>query len=170
MTDATPRPDPEIDEMIPEAPKKRLTRRELEKRRMFLRSVGAGVTLVGLSLVGYFPVLKQLFDRLRPPKAGTKTASTPTKPAEPAMQWDTLNKGDDPGEGADEEMAEMNLLDGVDVRPETLVNLDTLVPYNPSNTFEHDLIHTKIEISFDWAQKRANGKATLTMRPWFYPM
>ena len=69
MTDATPTPDPEIDEMIPEAPKKRLTRRELEKRRMFLRSVGAGVTLVGLSLVGYFPVLKQLLDRLRPPGA-----------------------------------------------------------------------------------------------------
>lgn len=103
------------------------------------------------------------------PKAGVKTASTPTLPAEPSIQWDTLNKGIDPGEGAEEEMEEMSLLEGVDVRPEAPVNLDTLAPYNPSNTFEHDLLHTKIEISFDWAQKRANGKAVLTMRPWFYP-
>lgn len=104
------------------------------------------------------------------PKAGVKTASNPTKPAEPAIQWDTLNKGEDPGESAEgEEMQEINLLNGVDVQPEAAANLDTLPPYNPSHTFEHDLIHTKIEIAFDWANKRANGKATLTLRPWFYP-
>ncbi|MBL8791989.1 MAG: 4Fe-4S dicluster domain-containing protein [Rhizobiales bacterium] len=67
MTDE--RPDPDVDEMVPQAPRKRLTRRELEKRRMLLRSVGAGVTLLGLSFVGYFPILKQLFERLRPPGA-----------------------------------------------------------------------------------------------------
>ena len=56
---------------VPEAPepKKRLSRRELERRRMMLRSVGAGVTLIALSLLGYFPILKKLFDRLRPPGA-----------------------------------------------------------------------------------------------------
>ena len=49
-----------------------------------------------------------------------------------------------------------------------MAGLDSLAPYNPSHTFEIDLIHTKLELSFDWAKKRANGKATLTMRPWFY--
>jgi ferredoxin-type protein NapG len=48
---------------------KRLTRRDLERRRMILRSLGAGLAVVGLSLVGYFPILKNLFDRLRPPGA-----------------------------------------------------------------------------------------------------
>lgn len=51
------------------APKKKMSSRELEKRRMFLRSVGAGITMVGLSLVGYYPILKKLFNRLRPPGA-----------------------------------------------------------------------------------------------------
>ncbi len=55
--------------VLPQKPKQRLTRRELERRRMLLRSLGAGVAVVGLSLVGYFPILKQLFDRLRPPGA-----------------------------------------------------------------------------------------------------
>ena len=55
--------------VAPQKPKQRLTRRELERRRMLLRSLGAGVTVIGLSLVGYFPILRQLFDRLRPPGA-----------------------------------------------------------------------------------------------------
>ncbi len=55
--------------IAPQKPKQRLTRRELERRRMLLRSLGAGVAVVGLSLVGYFPILRQLFDRLRPPGA-----------------------------------------------------------------------------------------------------
>ncbi len=50
-------------------PKRRLTRRELERRRMLLRSLGAGAAVIGLSLVGWFPVARQLFDRLRPPGA-----------------------------------------------------------------------------------------------------
>ena len=99
------------------------------------------------------------------PKTGQTTASTPPQPAsEPA--WDTLGKptmGDETVEVPTEYS-----LEGVDVRPTDPVRLDTLAPYNPSHTFEHDLIHTKIEISFDWVKKRANGKATLTLRPWFY--
>lgn len=49
--------------------KKRLTRRELERRRMIMRSLGAGVAMVTASLVGFYPVLSRLFDRLRPPGA-----------------------------------------------------------------------------------------------------
>ncbi|HRI60769.1 MAG TPA: M1 family aminopeptidase [Saprospiraceae bacterium] len=101
------------------------------------------------------------------PKTGTSTASTPTQPDQPAV-WDTMGK---PlmGEDEAEEPAEYSFMDEAEVTPDAAHLSDTLPPYNPSHTFEHDLIHTKIEISFDWPKKRANGKATLTMRPWFYP-
>ncbi|MBL7781443.1 MAG: DUF3458 domain-containing protein [Saprospiraceae bacterium] len=100
------------------------------------------------------------------PKSGTNMASTPTPAQEPAV-WDTMGKpvmGDEP----EEEPVEYAAFDEAEVRPEPAANPDTLAPYNPSHTFEHDLIHTKIEISFDWEKKRANATATLTLRPWFY--
>ena len=93
-------------------------------------------------------------------------ASTPTPAQEPAA-WDTMGKpvmGEEPAE----EPVEYAAFDEAEVRPEPATNPDTLAPYNPSHTFEHDLIHTKIEISFDWEKKRANATATLTLRPWFY--
>ena len=100
------------------------------------------------------------------PKTGPKIATTvPATPTEPAA-WDTLGK---PLTGEeDEEPAEYNLMDGAEITPEAAEQSDTLPPYNASHTFEHDLIHTKVELSFDWTKKRANGKATLTLRPWFY--
>lgn len=42
-------------------------------------------------------------------------------------------------------------------------------PYQASYARTHDLIHTKLEVSFDWEKQRLNGKATLTLRPYFYP-
>lgn len=99
------------------------------------------------------------------PKTGKQISSTPNPPDEPA-KWDSLGK---PITGEDEKPLEYNALDEVNVQPESESNPDSLAPYNASHTFEVDLIHTKIEISFDWAKKRANAKATLTMRPWFYP-
>lgn len=102
------------------------------------------------------------------PKTGTSTASTPPAEPTPPAVWDTMGKpisGEEEEEA--EEPAEYSIMDEADVMPEKQLS-DTLPPYNPSHTFEHDLIHTKIEISFDWPKKRANGKATLTMRPWFY--
>lgn len=41
--------------------------------------------------------------------------------------------------------------------------------YRAANTKLQDIIHTKLEVSFDWSTSRMNGKATLTMRPYFYP-
>lgn len=103
------------------------------------------------------------------PKTGSSTTSTPTLPEEPVV-WDTMGKplmGEEDEDMA-EEPVEYNFMDAAEVSPEDAALSDTLPPYNPSHTFEHDLIHTKIEISFDWPKKRANGRATLTMRPWFY--
>ena len=97
------------------------------------------------------------------PKNSSKmVVSAPAKAEEPS--FDTLRK---PAMG-DAEIEENRLLEGIDIKPESAVQSDTLGPYQPSHTFEHDLIHTKIEISFDWAKKRALGKTTLTLRPWFY--
>lgn len=41
--------------------------------------------------------------------------------------------------------------------------------YRASNTRSHDIIHTKLEVSFDWKLCRMNGKATILGKPYFYP-
>ncbi|MEI6020291.1 MAG: M1 family aminopeptidase [Bacteroidota bacterium] len=41
--------------------------------------------------------------------------------------------------------------------------------YRGSNERSSDLIHTKLEVSFDWNICRLNGKATLELKPYFYP-
>lgn len=41
--------------------------------------------------------------------------------------------------------------------------------YNSSRTLFADLIHTKLEVSFDWEKSRLKGKATITAKQHFYP-
>jgi len=43
-----------------------------------------------------------------------------------------------------------------------------LPEYSESPNRKHDLIHTKLDISFDWAKQNVIGKATLTLKPFFY--
>ncbi|MCB9316072.1 MAG: DUF3458 domain-containing protein [Lewinellaceae bacterium] len=106
------------------------------------------------------------------PKTADKTAAT-RNPAIPEqnVEWDTIGK---PLMGEDAEMdeeapEEYTFMDEAEVRPEAEPVSDTLPRYNASHTFEHDLIHTKLALSFDWEKKHAIGEATLTLRPWFYP-
>ena len=40
--------------------------------------------------------------------------------------------------------------------------------YNPSNTILTDLIHTKLQVSFNWEKSQLNGIATITAKPHFY--
>lgn len=42
-------------------------------------------------------------------------------------------------------------------------------PYRASRTLHHDLIHTRLEVSFDWEKHQLSGNATLELRPYFYP-
>ncbi len=45
----------------------------------------------------------------------------------------------------------------------------TLPVYNPSYHRKNDLIHTKLEVAFDWENQYLNGYAELTLQPIFYP-
>ncbi|MCX6294710.1 MAG: M1 family metallopeptidase [Bacteroidetes bacterium] len=58
------------------------------------------------------------------------------------------------------------------------VNLDTIqampksvepLQYQASRTQLNDIIHTKLDVSFDWAKQYLYGKATITVKPYFYP-
>jgi aminopeptidase N len=53
------------------------------------------------------------------------------------------------------------------VEPE--IELPTERPiYRETETILTDLIHTKLEVNFDWAKSRMNGIATITAKPHFY--
>ena len=41
--------------------------------------------------------------------------------------------------------------------------------YHASATKYIDLLHTKLEVNFDWEKQYMNGKATITFKPHFYP-
>ncbi len=40
-------------------------------------------------------------------------------------------------------------------------------PYRPSDTKYFDLLHTQLDVSFDWEHEELDGKAILTINPWF---
>lgn len=40
--------------------------------------------------------------------------------------------------------------------------------YNSSRTLQTDLVHTRLEVSFDWEHSRLNGKEILTAKQHFY--
>jgi aminopeptidase N len=43
------------------------------------------------------------------------------------------------------------------------------VRYQPAATKLHDLIHTKLEVKFDWQKEQLHGTATIQVKPHFYP-
>ena len=46
---------------------------------------------------------------------------------------------------------------------------EPILPYRASETRTMDLIHTKLELSFDWEKQWVIGKATLELKPYYYP-
>lgn len=40
--------------------------------------------------------------------------------------------------------------------------------YRAANTMAFDLIHTTLDVRFDWAKQQLSGKAELTLKPYFY--
>lgn len=66
-------------------------------------------------------------------------------------------------------------LDTINVTPEKskdqVADLPNELPiYNPSYKKEIDLIHTKLDIRFDWAKEELIGSAELTCKAYFYPV
>jgi aminopeptidase N len=57
--------------------------------------------------------------------------------------------------------------DKVEVDPN--LNAESRLDYNPSAERLTDLLHTKLEVRFDWAKRYMYGKATISARPYFYP-
>ena len=41
--------------------------------------------------------------------------------------------------------------------------------FHPAPTRIIDILHTKLEVNFDWEKQYLNGKATITFKPYFYP-
>lgn len=58
----------------------------------------------------------------------------------------------------------------IDIEKEELPLQETysLPPYNPTYTLRNDLLHTKLELRFDWAKQHVIGKAQLKLKPYFY--
>lgn len=52
-------------------------------------------------------------------------------------------------------------LEAAEVVPEKKV-------YRPTEIKVHDLLHTKLEVAFDWGKQYLIGTATLTLKPYFY--
>ncbi|HMW74085.1 MAG TPA: alanyl aminopeptidase, partial [Saprospiraceae bacterium] len=46
--------------------------------------------------------------------------------------------------------------------------IEPLPEYKPSYSREIDLLHTKLEVSFDWAKEQVLGKAALVFKPYGY--
>ncbi|MBI3511746.1 MAG: M1 family metallopeptidase [Bacteroidetes bacterium] len=52
---------------------------------------------------------------------------------------------------------------------DTTVNAESRTDYNPSATRVTDLLHTKLDVRFDWKKRYMYGKATISAKPYFYP-
>jgi len=42
-------------------------------------------------------------------------------------------------------------------------------PYRPTRTLKHDLIHTRLDVEFDWLRQQVHGSAVVSFKPHFYP-
>ncbi len=72
----------------------------------------------------------------------------------------------------EEPIIEERILDEVVVTApaeEPEIEIENELPtYRASATREFDLIHTKLDIAFDWEKQHVLGKAELTLKPYFY--
>lgn len=52
---------------------------------------------------------------------------------------------------------------------ENVSGVMTVLQYQSSVTRVNDILHTKLDVSFDWTKQYLYGKATITIKPYFYP-
>ncbi len=73
----------------------------------------------------------------------------------------------------EESFTEEVVFDTLSVTPESIVleeKAEPLNPYRPSAHRKFDLIHTKLNLSFDWKKQHVLGEATLSIQPIFKPL
>lgn len=54
--------------------------------------------------------------------------------------------------------------------PAPSAELSPPTPYQASARRDADLLHTRLEVSFDWQKEQVLGKAVLTLQPYFHPV
>jgi aminopeptidase N len=59
--------------------------------------------------------------------------------------------------------------DGNELKYDSARNAESQVNYNPSATRFNDLLHTRLDVRFDYAKRWMYGKATIEAKPYFYP-
>ncbi|GAB3166459.1 M1 family aminopeptidase [Telluribacter humicola] len=42
-------------------------------------------------------------------------------------------------------------------------------PYRPSRTLKNDILHTRLDVGFDWLRQHVLGSALITFKPYFFP-
>ncbi len=86
------------------------------------------------------------------------------------MGCKTSQKGSEPVVYTIEERL-LDTLSVVAEKPDHLKKVEDykLPKYTPSYTLTNDLLHTKLDLRFDWPKQHVLGKATLTLKPYFYP-
>ncbi len=68
-----------------------------------------------------------------------------------------------------EEMEEITF-EPIDIYPDS-IELDSLPKvFRPSATMSYDIIHTKLDLRFDWIKRHVLGKADLMIKPFFRPI
>lgn len=68
----------------------------------------------------------------------------------------------------EEEHMEEFTFDPIDISPDSAF-LDTMPRlYRPSATMTYDIVHTRLDLRFDWQQRHVLGMADLRIKPYFY--
>ena len=49
-------------------------------------------------------------------------------------------------------------------------NINLIEAYHPSPAIQNELVHTVLDLRFDWEKAHVLGKASLTIQPYFYPV
>ena len=71
------------------------------------------------------------------------------------------------------EIIEERMLDTMMVVAPKVTEVDTTIKlekYNPAFNRSIDLIHTKLDLKFNWTKQHVLGTATLNIKPYFYPI
>jgi aminopeptidase N len=71
---------------------------------------------------------------------------------------------------SNEEQLEEVVFDTLEISNEVLEQekIEPILPYNPSAKRSYDLLHTKLNLSFDWEKQHVIGEADLTLKPLIY--